>query len=496
MIDSHESTSSSLPSESTSEDTDITLPPGVSPEVLSSLRAAESSKESSEPETKLESTDVLNLTEQRTLNEQVSVEGRGLFLGEPVVCTIKPAPPDHGIVFERIDLDTPVRIPAVVTNVTERARRTTLRIGSVTIETVEHCLSAIAGLHIDNALIQLTGPELPSGDGSSQLFFEPMRAVGTQIQGAPRKFHKITEPITVEQGDSMLAALPSEAADLQLIYDLDYGDHGRLQRQVHAFRLSNGNYCDEIAPARTYSLVEEAKALWERGMCQHLTPKDVLVIGEDGPIDNAFRFDNEPVRHKVLDLLGDLSLLGRAIHGRVVAYRSGHQLNHRLVSKLLEQVWAKERHDTLTSKPAMDIRAIQKLLRHRYPMLMIDRVVLIEGNERAIGIKNVTINEPFFQGHYPGAPIMPGVLIVEGMAQLSGLLLSRVLEHTGRIPMLLSIDKVKLRRAVIPGDQLVMEAEAIRAQGRSARVKCKAYVGNELAAEAHVKFIMIDAEED
>ena len=433
---------------------------------------------------------------QQTLRNPAVIKGCGLFLSDPATCTILPAPENHGIVFERTDLDEPVRIPALVANVTQRARRTTLRAGNATVETIEHCMSALAGLQIDNALIQIDGPELPCGDGSALEFVNAIQKAGVITQDTPRKYHKITEPITVQEGDATLVALPCEQPDFQILFDLDYDGHEILRRQLHAFRMSNGNYAQGIAPARTFSLQHEAQALWDRGMCTHLTPKDVLVIGEEGPIDNAFRFDNEPARHKVLDLIGDLYLLGHPIHGRIVAYRSGHALNHELSRQLRAQMESQQRRDLLNRKPAMDNRAIQKLLHHRFPMLMVDRVIQIEGDRKAIGIKNVTINEPFFQGHYPGTPIMPGVLIVEAMAQLSGLLLSHVLEHTGRIPILLSLDKVKLRRQVVPGDTLLLEAETVRAQGRTANVRCKAFVNEQLAAEARVKFLMVDEEEE
>lgn len=432
---------------------------------------------------------------QHTLAGPTTVSGRGLFRGEPVECTMLPAPIDHGIIFERIDVDPPVQIQATISNVTPRARRTTLKVGDTTVETVEHCLAALAGLGVDNAIIRLSGPELPCGDGSAMPFVEAIQKAGLARQDATRRYCTITEPITVEEGDAMIVALPGQSRDLQVLYDLDYRQDDRIPRQLHAFRLPSDDFVSELAPARTFSLVHEAEALWERGMCKHLTPRDVLVIGDEGPIDNSYRFENEPVRHKVLDVVGDLSLLGRPIHGRIVAYRSGHSLNHQMVYRLLEKLRA-EQGLALHQQRQMDVRSIMKLMRHRYPMLMVDRVVEIHGDQRAVGIKNVTINEPFFQGHYPGSPIMPGVMIVEAMAQLSGLLLSRVLEHTGKIAVLLSMDKVKLRRPVVPGDQLIMEAEAIRAQSRTASVKCKAFVSGELAAEAQIRFLMIDADDE
>lgn len=433
--------------------------------------------------------------QQHTLARPARISGKGLLLGEDANVTINPAPSGHGIIFERVDVDPPVQIPALATNIALRARRTTLKIGSVSIETVEHCMSALAGLKVDNTLIQVDGPELPCGDGSAVPFVDPIVEAGLVEQDAPRRFYKITEPLMVEDGDASLAVFPSPGDEVQLIFDLDYGPNcHRIKRQVQTFASRNGDYRREIAPSRTYSLKEEAQALWDRGMCRHLTPRDVLVIDDDGPIDNEYRFDNEPVRHKVLDLLGDLYLVGCEVHGRFVAYKSGHELNRRLALKIIEQMAVSRRRAALLHGKEFDIRAIQRIMPHRYPMLLVDRVVQLEGDRKAIGVKNVTINEPFFQGHYPGTPIMPGVLIVEAMAQLGGLLMSQKLEHAGKLAVLLSLDRVKLRRPVTPGDQLIIEAEAVRAKARTGTMKCRAFVGSNLAAEAQIRFMMVDAE--
>jgi len=437
---------------------------------------------------------------QRTIAGETSLEGVGLFLGRPATVRFKPAPTNHGVVFYRTDVsdgDSPVRIPALIHNVTKRARRTTLRNGEASIETCEHVLSAIAGLHLDNLIIEINGPELPMGDGSSQPFVDTLVQAGMVDQDQPRRTFEISEPITIEDGESMIAALPGDKPGLQVIYDLDYGSSGPVRPQVHAFNLLNGNYAKHIAPARTYVLEEEARQLQASGVGKHLTPQTLLVIGENGPIGgNKLRFDDELVRHKVLDLIGDLALLGCPIRGRIVAYRSGHALNHRLARKLSELVAAKRRADLLLEGAQVDIRRISRILPHRYPMLMIDRVLKVEGDQRAVGVKNVSVNEPFFTGHYPGTPIMPGVLIVEAMAQLSGVLLSRKLEHTGKLAVLLSMDKVKLRKPVTPGDQLVLEAETIRVRSRTGHTKCKAYVGKDIAAEAEIKFMLVDAEQE
>jgi len=434
---------------------------------------------------------------QCTLSAPVQVSGPGLLLGERATVTIEPAPPNHGVVFERTDLDPPVQIPALATNVTRRARRTTLKAGEATLETVEHCMSALAGLRIDNALLRIDGPELPCGDGSARPFVEPILEVGVTEQDAAKRIYKITEPLVVEEGDSMLAAFPTELDAMQVVYDLDYGPNNhRIKRQSQSYISDNGNYRDELSGARTFSLAEEAQALWDRGMCRHLTPRDVLVIGDDGPIENEYRYDNEPVRHKVLDLIGDLYLVGCEVHGRFVAHKSGHDLNRRMAVRIIEQREAEQRLHAIRDGRVMDIRTIQRIMPHRYPMLLVDRVIEIDGSHRAVGVKNVTINEPFFEGHYPGSPIMPGVLVVEAMAQLGGLLMSQKLEHTGKIAVLLSLDRVKLRHPVTPGDQLILEATSVRARARTGMMRCRAFVESKRAAEAQIRFMMVDAEPD
>lgn len=434
---------------------------------------------------------------QRTLARSVRVSGKGLLTGADATVELCPAGADDGIVFERVDVNPPVRIPANVDYCANRPRRTTMKSGDVTIETVEHCLSALTGLGIDNAIIRISGPELPCGDGSARPFLDPMLEAGTVTLDRPRKVFRLREPITVEDPDgASIGAFPTDMEGMRVVYDLDYGRNAhRIRSQTFSFTGVTGDYARDIAPARTYSLKEEAEGLWAMGMCRHLTPKDVLVIGDDGPIDNAYRFDDEPVRHKVLDAIGDLTLVGCAVQCKVLAVRSGHHLNRRLAQRIREQMQAIEVRQTMLDGRVMDIRAIQRLMPHRYPMLLIDRVIEMDGDKRALGIKNVSINEPFFQGHYPGTPIMPGVLIVEAMAQLGGLLMSRTLEHQGKIAILLSLDRVKLRKPVTPGDQLLIEAESIRATARTGHLKCRAMVGDKLAAEAEIRFMMVDADQ-
>ena len=432
------------------------------------------------------------MTRQKTIKTPVSVEGKGLFTGQPCSMRFLPAEAGAGITFQPAGSEEV--LPALVSNVADRPRRTSLRGNGAVVETVEHVLAALAGMGIDNIRIEVSSPETPSTDGSPLPFVEALQQAGIQDQDAKQKVFIIDEPVAVSHDDAMLAAMPGPADCLDILYDLDYSDVPSIGRQVLAFRLDADSFASQIAPARTFSLAAEAQAMQAQGIGTHLTPKDVLVMGPDGPIDNVLRFQDEHVRHKISDLIGDLALLGCHLRGRIVAYKSGHELNHQLVRQLDEQIASAEHTGSAAVEPIMDIRKIMRLLPHRYPFLMIDRLVSLEGDQRAIGIKNVTINEPYFQGHYPGQPIMPGVMILEALAQLSGILLSRRLEHAGKVAVLLSMDRVKMRRPVRPGDQLKLEAEAVHVRPRTGHCRCRALVAEEVAAEAEIKFMLVDAE--
>lgn len=436
------------------------------------------------------------MRQQRTIENPVEVSGRGLFTGKPGTLRFRPAGPDTGIVFVRYDQNPPIRIPARVENVGKRLRRTSLRNGSVQIETIEHCMSALAGLGIDNCEVGLDADEVPAMDGSSISFLEKLKEAGIKELSQPRDIFFVPEAVRVADGSSYVMITPGNEGEevLEVFYDLNYGEYGAIGQQIYKVRLTPEIFEQQIASARTFVLEEEASQFRAAGLGTHLTYQDILVFGDNGPIDNTLRFPDECVRHKILDLIGDLFLFGRFIAGHVFARQSGHSLNHEVVRQLRELDETGKLQNRLSAEPIFDIRQIQRILPHRFPFLMVDRVVQMEPGKHALGIKNITANEEFFTGHYPGQPIMPGVLIIESMAQLGGLLLSQELEHTGKVAVLLSLDKVKFRRPVVPGDQLILDATARRVKSRTGHVHCIARVGNHEVAEADIKFMMVDAD--
>ncbi len=438
------------------------------------------------------------MKQQSTIARDAELQGFGLFTGEPVSVRLRPAPPDSGICFIRTDQSPPIRIDALVENVSKRARRTSLRNGTVAIETVEHCLSACAGLDVDNLQIELNANELPGLDGSSLAFVEMLHSAGIKPQNRDRIPFVIPGMSRVVDGDSELIALPPldpKSETLEIAYDLDYGSEGPIGRQSYRLTITPESFEANLAPARTFVLEREAEELRSSGLGKHLSHSDILVFGSDGPIENTLRFPDECVRHKILDLLGDMALFGRPLVGRIIARKSGHSLNHALVRQLRKLNQEQQQTQYLKRAPAVDIHRVQRILPHRYPFLMVDRIIEVEGSTRVVGLKNVTINEAYFQGHYPGDPIMPGVLIIEALAQVGGILLSQELEHKGKVAVLLSLDKVKFRRAVRPGDQLILEAETVRVRSNTGHIKGRARVGDEPVAEAEIKFILTDAEQ-
>jgi UDP-3-O-[3-hydroxymyristoyl] N-acetylglucosamine deacetylase/3-hydroxyacyl-[acyl-carrier-protein] dehydratase len=303
----------------------------------------------------------------------------------------------------------------------------------------------------------------------------------------------ITEPVRISEGDAELVGWPGHPERLEIIYELDYGPHSAIRHQIHRFDLDPEGFIEQIAPSRTFVLEEEAEQLRAAGLGLHLTYGDVLVIGRDGPIENAYRFENECVRHKILDLVGDLMLAGCFVSGKIYARKSGHHLNHELIRRLCEVRDRARAAQRLFRPPELDIRHVQRMLPHRYPMLLVDRVLEMDGDRRAVGIKNVTINEPFFQGHFPGHPVMPGVLIIEAMAQVGGvLLMGEIPDPESRVVYIMSLDNVKFRKPVRPGDQLRLEVEMVQVRGPVCRVRGVAKVDGEVVCEAEMAAMVRD----
>jgi UDP-3-O-[3-hydroxymyristoyl] N-acetylglucosamine deacetylase/3-hydroxyacyl-[acyl-carrier-protein] dehydratase len=434
------------------------------------------------------------LKQQKTIKTEAKLAGKGLFSGKDAKVVFYPAEPNTGLVFVRKDLDEPVRVEVRPDNIVQRDRRSALQNGPAVIETPEHCLAAIHALDIDNLIIEIEGSELPGFDGSSDEYFRTLQKCGVEMQDAVQRPIIVTESVCITEGDKSIYALPYHGNGLSLTYDMDYTQHTGVGRQIYSCELSEASYAQNLSRARTFVLEAEARQMQAMGIGTHLSPKDILVISSDGPIKNSYRYPDECVRHKVVDLIGDLRLAGRPIVGRIVAYKTGHSLNQKLVSRLIETAQRIEQKKALSGKPVLDIRRIQKILPHRYPFLLVDKVIEIEGDRRIRGIKNVTFNEQFFQGHFPSSPVMPGVLIVEAMAQVSGLLFAQKLEHTGKLAVLLTMDAVKIRKSVIPGDQLVLIAQADKVRSRAAKCNCVAMVGDEVVAEAQLKFMLVDDE--
>jgi UDP-3-O-[3-hydroxymyristoyl] N-acetylglucosamine deacetylase/3-hydroxyacyl-[acyl-carrier-protein] dehydratase len=352
----------------------------------------------------------------------------------------------------------------------------------------------VFALEIDNLIVEVTGPEMPAPDCSSAEYFKVLQKAQPIEQKGSRKEFVIRQSIFITSGDASIYALPYPDDALNITYDLDYTGHTGINRQRFTCRVTPEGFEKNLAPARTFLLEAEAKQFQAKGIGKHLSPKDLLVINSDGPIKNSYRFPNECARHKIVDLIGDIALIGRAIKGRIVAYKSGHTLNQQLAERLYKAAEQADRIQQFGTDAILDIRRIQKILPHRYPFLLVDKVTEVESDVKITGIKNVTFNEQFFQGHFPGTPIMPGVLIIEAMAQISGLLFAQKLEHTGKLALLLSMDNVKLRKTVVPGDQLILTAEVVRIRKRTAQCQCKAMVGDSIAAEAQIRFMLVDDE--
>lgn len=429
---------------------------------------------------------------QTTLAGSVDVQGIGFVTGADITLRLKPADADAGITFVRVDLPNRPQIRATIGNVVERRRRTALEANGATVELTEHVLAALAGMGIDNCTVELNGPETPGMDGSALPFVEAIVAAGSRQLDRPRRPLLITEPVCVSEDGAMVAVHPSSEGRFEITFNLDYGPGPAVGKQSLNLVVTPETFRNEIAPARTFVLEQEVEALRKQGLGVRTTAKDLIVFDQAGkPIDNELRFADECVRHKILDVIGDFALAGRPICGHVLAHKSGHPLNTKLVAQLVESERQTEGQRRPATRPLMDSRQIEDILPHRYPFLFVDRVLELDPNHRAVGIKNVSYNEPFFQGHWPGRPVMPGVLIVEAMAQLAGIMLTQWRERS-QYAMIISIDNVKLRRPVVPGDQLLLEAHAVRVKSKTATLQASARIGAEPVAEARMNFVLVE----
>jgi UDP-3-O-[3-hydroxymyristoyl] N-acetylglucosamine deacetylase/3-hydroxyacyl-[acyl-carrier-protein] dehydratase len=419
------------------------------------------------------------------VRRETALEGVGMHTGASSRVTFKPAAPGAGLVFRRVDLDGAPVIPARLTSVAAVERRTTLASGGAEVHTVEHLLAAAQVLELDDLEIAITGPEPPILDGSFLPFFEALRDAEPIEHGGSADGYVVHEPIAVTEGDSTYLVGPHPGLRLSTTIEFP---HPVIGRQSATWDVTPEVFARELAPARTFGFVHEVEALRAKGLISGGSVQNAIVLDEATVVGTTLRWPDEFVRHKASDILGDLALLGGRLRAHVVATRPSHRGNVALGRAI--RLKAARAGGSL-----MDIRDILNVIPHRYPMLLVDRILEVEEKKRIVGIKNVTMNEPFFQGHFPGHPVMPGVLIIEAMAQVGGMLLMSLVpqeDHRNKVVYFMSLDNVKFRRPVIPGDQLRCELEMLQFRGKTCRMKGVAYVDGNVVCEAEMMAAVVD----
>ncbi|RKX35496.1 MAG: 3-hydroxyacyl-[acyl-carrier-protein] dehydratase FabZ [Verrucomicrobia bacterium] len=436
---------------------------------------------------------------QRTLLREVSLEGTALHTGDDVTLTIKPAPADHGIIFRRVDLHGSPEIRPHISQVSDLVRSTTITSGHAQIHTVEHVLSALHGYSIDNVVVEMNASEPPIMDGSARPYVNLILEGEPVEQDKEREFFDLDEPISVTRGNSSLIALPSD----QLKISCTSADDRGIHTQHLSIALDPETYATQIAAARTFTIYEDIEELLKLGKIKGGSLDCAIVLKGDKIISKEpLRFPDEFVRHKILDIIGDILLVGKPIRAHIVAVRPGHAINADLTKALAEKLERKGRRRKARRSPAvlatetsLDIKRVLETLPHRYPFLMIDKVVEFVGDDELTAVKNVSFNEPYFIGHFPGEPVMPGVLQIEAMAQAAGIIMLRRVSNEGRTAFFMSCDKVKFRKAVRPGDQLVIRAKLTKSRGNKIGVaEATCTVDGEVVSTGELMFALLESE--
>ena len=450
---------------------------------------------------------------QRTINEEGNLEGIGLHTGKKSKLKFVPAVINHGIKFQRIDLDGMPIVDADVNNVIAVERGTTIKQNDATISTVEHLLAAIVGLQIDNILIQIDGEEIPILDGSSKYFIECLEKCGLKTQDAARKYIEISEKITYNDEENNVEISIYPHNDYRITSMVDY--NSEILGSQHYTLNQISNFKKDISDARTFCFLHEIEDLFKKNLIKggdldnaivivdkvidekklkeisKLLGKKNIKVDKQGILNNIkLKYNNEPARHKLLDIVGDLALVGRPIKGHIIAARPGHKSNIEF-AKILKNFIKKRninapKYDP-NQKPVFDINGVKNIMKHRYPFLLVDKITYLDESE-VVGVKNVTVNEDFFNGHFPGNPVMPGVLQIEALAQVGGILVMNSIEEPEKhIPYLAGIENFRFRKMVSPGDTLVMRLRFIAPIKRGiAKMKAEAFVGNNLVSEGNM----------